>query len=439
MFGIRCFISCLVLLLFTSGAYPQNLLDKPESISYDSVCNRYFVSNVGDGTIITIDSNFQQSYFYTGFGYCAGNHILGNTLFVSTDNGRLVGIDLTDTSMVLDINLSPLNAIDGITADTSGFLYVCDTGGWLIKVDPSDGSFSNFAYPGVWAQDCTFDAINNRVIVGHSTGVHFIKAVSLADGTVTTVVSTGYASLDGIASDDLGNIYTSSYAGIGNIVKYRNDFTGDPEVISSGHDQPAGLCYNVEQRIIAVPNFDDNTVDFIPDPFFQDEDDDGVTNGYDNCPLVPNPDQGDIDGDSLGNVCDNCEEIFNPEQEDDDSDGAGNECDICPGFDDFADVDDDLVPDSCDNCPDVFNPEQIDLDDNGIGDVCDYICGDADGSRTVDIDDVVFLVGYIFAGGNPPDPIEAGDADCSGGVDIDDVVYLIAYIFSGGPEPCAEC
>jgi hypothetical protein len=28
-----------------------------------------------------------------------------------------------------------------------------------------------------------------------------------------------------------------------------------------------------------------------------------------------------------------------------------------------------------------------------------------------------------------------GDADCSGGVDIDDVVYIIAYIFSGGPPP----
>jgi hypothetical protein len=28
-----------------------------------------------------------------------------------------------------------------------------------------------------------------------------------------------------------------------------------------------------------------------------------------------------------------------------------------------------------------------------------------------------------------------GDADCSGGVDIDDVVYLIAYIFAGGAPP----
>ena len=29
-----------------------------------------------------------------------------------------------------------------------------------------------------------------------------------------------------------------------------------------------------------------------------------------------------------------------------------------------------------------------------------------------------------------------GDTDCSGGVDIDDVVYLINYIFAGGPAPC---
>jgi hypothetical protein len=65
-----------------------------------------------------------------------------------------------------------------------------------------------------------------------------------------------------------------------------------------------------------------------------------------------------------------------------------------------------------------------------------YTCGDADGSSAVDIDDVVYLIAYIFAGGPPPSPIAAGDADCSGAIDIDDVVYLISYIFSGGHSPC---
>jgi hypothetical protein len=63
-------------------------------------------------------------------------------------------------------------------------------------------------------------------------------------------------------------------------------------------------------------------------------------------------------------------------------------------------------------------------------------CGDADASGDVDIDDVVYLIAYIFSGGPPPMPYSSGDADCSGNVDIDDVVYLIAYIFSGGYAPC---
>jgi len=65
-----------------------------------------------------------------------------------------------------------------------------------------------------------------------------------------------------------------------------------------------------------------------------------------------------------------------------------------------------------------------------------YQCGDADFSGAVDIDDVVYLINYIFAGGPAPQPIESGDADCSGGVDIDDVVYLINYIFASGYAPC---
>ncbi len=68
-----------------------------------------------------------------------------------------------------------------------------------------------------------------------------------------------------------------------------------------------------------------------------------------------------------------------------------------------------------------------------------HLCGDADGSTNVDIDDVVFLITYIFGGGPEPEPLASGDADCSQFIDIDDVVYLISYIFSGGPEPCEEC
>ncbi|GEM_PF-3814155 len=67
-----------------------------------------------------------------------------------------------------------------------------------------------------------------------------------------------------------------------------------------------------------------------------------------------------------------------------------------------------------------------------------YKAGDASGDGTVNISDAVYLIAYIFAGGDPPDPMVAGDANCDGPVNISDAVYLIAYIFAGGSAPCED-
>jgi hypothetical protein len=65
--------------------------------------------------------------------------------------------------------------------------------------------------------------------------------------------------------------------------------------------------------------------------------------------------------------------------------------------------------------------------------------GDADGNGALDIDDAVYIIGYIFSGGPDPTPyaVVSGDATCDCVVDIDDIVYLISYIFSAGPAPCS--
>ena len=98
-----------------------------------------------------------------------------------------------------------------------------------------------------------------------------------------------------------------------------------------------------------------------------------------------------------------------------------------------------------------FTPDTLDSEPLTVivGDYCHqdslsftvtvYICGDVDGNSSVDIDDMVFLVNYIFIGGPAPDPPESGDENCSGSVDIDDITYLINYIFLLGPAPCADC
>jgi hypothetical protein len=62
--------------------------------------------------------------------------------------------------------------------------------------------------------------------------------------------------------------------------------------------------------------------------------------------------------------------------------------------------------------------------------------GDVNGSGAIDLDDVIYLIQYIFESGPPPESIDIADVDCSSAIDIDDVVYLIHYIFADGPPPC---
>jgi hypothetical protein len=65
-----------------------------------------------------------------------------------------------------------------------------------------------------------------------------------------------------------------------------------------------------------------------------------------------------------------------------------------------------------------------------------YFCGDVNGDENIDVADAVYLINYIFKGGQAPSPLESGDANCDGEPNVGDAVYLINYVFKGGPEPC---
>jgi hypothetical protein len=68
-----------------------------------------------------------------------------------------------------------------------------------------------------------------------------------------------------------------------------------------------------------------------------------------------------------------------------------------------------------------------------------YACGDVNADEIVDVGDLVYLIGSLFRGGNPPDPECLGDVNCNGVVDIGDVVYLVGFLYRGGATPCPDC
>ena len=69
---------------------------------------------------------------------------------------------------------------------------------------------------------------------------------------------------------------------------------------------------------------------------------------------------------------------------------------------------------------------------------CCKVRGDVDGTGSIDVGDLTYLVAYLFQGGTePPCDIE-GDVDGTGSIDVGDLTFLVAYLFQGGadPPPC---
>jgi hypothetical protein len=65
-----------------------------------------------------------------------------------------------------------------------------------------------------------------------------------------------------------------------------------------------------------------------------------------------------------------------------------------------------------------------------------YKNGDANRDDQVNVGDAVFLISYVFTGGEAPYPELAGDANCDHQTNVGDAVYVISYVFSGGNKPC---
>ena len=66
----------------------------------------------------------------------------------------------------------------------------------------------------------------------------------------------------------------------------------------------------------------------------------------------------------------------------------------------------------------------------------EYLCGDASGDGRVNVSDAVYVIKFVFSGGNPPEPYQAGDANCDSKVNVSDAVWIINFVFNGGSPPC---
>lgn len=204
--------------------------------------------------------------------------------------------------------------------------------------------------------------------------------------TVANWTNTGsYTSLDVyvLPAGELNPVYSDTLRGLQvDEVTIRGTAPGDRLVLQFFRHMEGG-CYGSE-RILCIQSTDG--------------DQDGVLDHEDNCPVVSNAAQEDGDGDGVG--------------------------------------------DECDNCIDVANPDQADENGNGLGDACEtagpvYFVRSVCRNRSTNpqLTDAVYLLNFLFTGGETPHCKAACDTDGDDRLGLTDSVQVLQFLFLGGVPP----
>jgi hypothetical protein len=255
----------LSVLLSPQNSHAQNLLSAPESIVFDSLYNRYLLSNYNTGSIVQVDSNGVQSYLVERQNAIQGLEIVGNAVYVGCGYA-VKGFDLaTGDTTVMNVVVPGVQNINDVTADTSGNLYATDVYGHsIIKVNLSSHAYSIFATSGIsFPNGIVFDAENNRLLLCSFRANSPIQAISLEDSSVSIVVNTYISNCDGITQDNEGNYYVSSWATL-SIYKFDPTFSDPPEVVYSSGGGAADISCNRRDNILAIPLMWSNSYDLVP-------------------------------------------------------------------------------------------------------------------------------------------------------------------------------
>ncbi|NLJ08373.1 MAG: hypothetical protein GX437_11980 [Sphingobacteriales bacterium] len=253
----------LILSQLSQLAFGQKITN-PESVVYDKVKDRYIVSDPGGPAIIAIASNGTKTILHEqGLFFPRGATIVGNMLFVN-DLGKVLGFDLTTDQLVIDTIIPGAQGLNDIVADDKGNLYMSDDVlNQIFKFEIADTVGYAWITAGIDAPNgMYFDKANNRLVLVSFIDDSPIQAINLTTKAVSTIKNTTLDLLDGIAVDKNGNYYISSW-GTNKIYRYNSNFDWEKE-FSTGHDGPADILFVPEKDLLAVPNMNKGTIDFIP-------------------------------------------------------------------------------------------------------------------------------------------------------------------------------
>ena len=245
--------------------------------------------------------------------------------------------------------------------------------------------------------------------------------------------------------------------GVADCVDGDQDGDGDPNAVDCAPTDPevfhgqVEACNGIDDDCDSLTDedFPDTDGDTVADCLDEDDDDDGVNDDLDNCPLVHNTPQTNTDDDAQGDACDGDADGDGILEDGDGSGVAGDAPCLGPLGEDAEPCDD--------NCPLIANADQTDSDSDQAGDACDddddgdgdpdaLDCAPLDPAISHGAEDVCNGVddncndiqdeGFPDTDGDDLKDCVDADDDNDGSVDVADCAPLNATVYPGATEDC---
>ncbi len=252
----------LFLFFLISTASIAQSYNGPESVVYDSVNKRYFISNNGANQILARDSSGTLTVFTSNIS--SGPHGLEivDTVLYACDGSSMKGFGLTSASLVMNLNVGA-TFLNGICTDGSNYINTTDfTAKKIFKINIAAQTFTTFCTGLAKSPNgIIYDATNQRIIwVTWGTNAPIMQAL-LTDSVVSQVTATTLGNCDGIDRDGSGRYYVSAW-NTQSIYRFNNLFATTPVAVVTGLSSPADIYYNLTNDSLVSPNAGNNTVTF---------------------------------------------------------------------------------------------------------------------------------------------------------------------------------
>ena len=265
---MRCnsyFVACLLVLTY-SVAHSQNLLNAPETVVFDTVEDRYFVSDMQTPNyIVEIDRWGSYRVFNNQMNFTHGMLIQDNKLYIATHQAgvpALIALDLTTGERVFDLRNAAWGMPNGLATDTSGFIYLSAGSNSFWRIDPETGEDTLLTAGIPWPNGVWFESENNRVmILSEYTEVPYLYCYDIAAKNFGMVpVQSGRYS--GITRDHQNNYYLSAF-NQDEVFKYPSTLGASCELVCAAQG-PEGICFNQKFSTLVIPNLNSDSLTFIP-------------------------------------------------------------------------------------------------------------------------------------------------------------------------------